>query len=605
MHLPASRHALRRLGILTATALLGSLLVNGSALAGSGSPTGHDRFRPSASDAGEGAEAGDTRSPAFMDEEAAAHPVSNAGALFSQCRFAPFAGQTNLYSAFGPNEHDVVIGDTAFAFADGTSCYNPQNEQNIVVNPTNRLNVVTSSNDYRGNGICAAYVSMDGGTTWHDYLMSGWNSFQQGNGVFIKTGCGGDPVLAFGPDGTLYFVGLTFNVDKFPRQMSGVAISKSTDGGVHWSKPVMINYNASSNTFYDKPWVSVSNDGTVNVTWTDFFQGPRGLSYIKSPIVLSQSKNGGKQWSPPTTVSDASHPFDQGSQSAMAPDGTLYVTYEAGDPDTGYNTDALIVASSTDGGASFSTHKVARVYDDLDCYPIQLPGGQNRQTLTGEQFRLSDYPSLAIDPTTGLIAIAWADNEGAGTCGNNGSTFSGTTSNQVKLVTSLDGSSWSLHHVTSSAPDKFYPSVGANNGIIAVGFETRDYATAPNDPLCEARLRDPVTGDITVLSTANVCYDQAVRTSSDGGATWSSQIRVSSQSSNPYVLFAGAFIGDYEGTAVDDLGNVFTVWTDNRGLPGVTPPNQDTMGGVIPADCPATRFKRRGRPHRGRPRDSS
>jgi hypothetical protein len=584
MHLPASRLALRRLGTLTALALLGSLLVNGSALAGSGSTTAHDRFRPSASDTGEAGEAGDTRDPAHFDAEAAANPVKGAAALFSQCRFAPFAGQTNLYSSFAPNEHDVVIGDTSFAFADGTTCFNPQNEQNIVVNPTNRNNIVTSANDYRGNGICVAYVSMDGGATWHDHLMSGWTSFTTGNGVFLNTGCGGDPVLAFGQDGTLYYVGLTFNVDKFPRQMSGVAISKSTDGGVHWSKPVMISYNASGNFFFDKPWVSVSNDGTVNVTWTKFFQGPLGVSYVKSPIVISQSHNGGKQWTPPVNVSDASHPFDQGSQSGMAPDGTLYVTYEAGDPDTGYNTDALIVASSTDGGASFSTHKVARVFDDLDCYPIQLPGGQGRQTLTGEQFRLAPYPSLAIDPTNGLIAIAWADDEGAGTCGNGGSTFSGTTSNQVKLLTSLDGSSWTLRHVTSTAPDKFYASVGANNGVIAVGYETRDYATAPNVPLCEARLRDATTGDITVLSTANVCYDQAVRLSSDGGATWSSQIRVSSQSSNPYVLFAGAFIGDYEGTAVDDQGNVFTVWTDNRGLPGVTPPNQDTMVGVIPGD---------------------
>jgi hypothetical protein len=103
--------------------------------------------------------------------------------------------------------------------------------------------------------------------------------------------------MAFAPDGSLYFSALTYNLDKFPREMSGVAVSKSTDGGLHWARPVMVSYNAAGNTFYDKEWIGVSNDGTVNLTWTKFYQGPRGLSYIKSPIVISQSKNGGKSWS--------------------------------------------------------------------------------------------------------------------------------------------------------------------------------------------------------------------------------------------------------------------------------------------------------------------
>ena len=52
------------------------------------------------------------------------------------------------------------------------------------------------------------------------------------------------------------------------------------------------------------------------------------------------------------------------------------------------------------------------------------------------------------------------------------------------------------------------------------------------------------------------------------------------QSSNPYILFAGSFIGDYTGTAVDASGRAVTVWTDFRGNPGVTTPNQDTIVGI-------------------------
>lgn len=579
---------LRRLSLLAILGLIGATVLSGSAIAASG---GKDHFRASATAGGgdtgsEGAEAAEQRDLQHFDEAAQANPVKGAAALFSQCRFAPFNGQLNLYPALAANEHDVIVGDTTNAFADGTICYNPQNEQNLVINPTDRNNIVTSSNDYRyGFGACWAYVTTDGGATWHNVIMPGWTNITMAKGLFVKTGCGGDPVMAFGPDGSLYFSALTYNLDKFPREMSGVAVSKSTDGGLHWAPPVMVSFNAAGNFFYDKEWIGVSNDGTVNLTWTKFYQGPRGLSYLKSPIVISQSKNGGKSWSSVKEVSDAAHPFNQGSAVAMAPDGTLYVSYEGATPSSGYNFDALVVARSTDGGTSFTNTEVARIFDDLDCYPRQLPGGQGRQTLTGEQFRLPLNPSLAIDPTTGLIAIGWADNEGVGSCGKGGTTFTGgPTSNQIKVATSLDGTSWSTQSITSTAPDKLFASVGANAGVVSVAYYTRDYAQAPNNTLCEAKLRDPgPPAVISVLSTANVCLDWALKTSTNGGASWSSQIRITSHSSNPYTLFAGSFIGDYEGTAVDDQGKTWTVWTDFRGNPGQTSPNQDTFVGTIPA----------------------
>lgn len=581
MQVAASRRVLRRLGIIFAVALLGSTAIGSTALAAAG---GHDRFQPSASDTtGESGDLAELHDLQHFDEDAAAHPVKGTLGLFSQCRFAPFNGQTNLYPALAANEHDVIIADTLSTFADGTQCYNPQNEQNIVINPTNRNNIVTSSNDYRyGFGACWAYVTTDGGATWHDVIMPGWTNITLAKGQFVKTGCGGDPVMAFAPDGSLYFASLTFNLDKFPREMSGVAVSKSTDGGLHWAPPVMVSYHASGDFFYDKEWIGVSNDGTVNLTWTKFYQGPRGLSYLKSPIVISQSKNGGKSWSSVKEVSDAAHPYNQGSQVVMAPNGTLYVSYEASDPATGYATDIVALARSTDGGSTFSTSKVARVYDDLDCYPIQLPGGQGRQTLTGEQFRLPINPSLAIDPTTGLLAISWADDQGAGNCGTGGTSFTGTTSNQVKVATSTNGTSWNLQTITGTAPDKLFASVGANAGVLSVGYFTRDYAQTPGDTLCEAKVIDSATAAISPLSTANVCLDWALKTSTDGGATWSDQIRISSHSSNPYTLFAGAFIGDYEGTAIDDQGKTWTVWTDFRGNPGLTSPGQDTLVGTIP-----------------------
>jgi len=206
------------------------------------------------------------------------------------------------------------------------------------------------------------------------------------------------------------------------------------------------------------------------------------------------------------------------------------------------------------------------------------------------QLRMNSYPSMTIDPTNGHLAIVWADNEGNGSCGTGGTEYVGPgTSNQVKLVTSADGQTWSpVDTITNTPADKVFPSVGANAGIISVGYYTRDYSPVPTDTdrLCGIVELDSETGNLVLpvdagRRNAPVCLDWALKSSVDGFTT---QLRITSQSSNPYILFAGSFIGDYEGTAVDDLGNTYTVWTDFRGNPGVTSPNQDTLVGVIPFD---------------------
>jgi hypothetical protein len=192
---------------------------------------------------------------------------------------------------------------------------------------------------------------------------------------------------------------------------------------------------------------------------------------------------------------------------------------------------------------------------------------------------------MAIDPSNGKIAIVWADNEGSGNCGTGAGSFIGTTSNQVKLVTSSDGVNWSVPaKITTGAADKVYPSVGANAGRVVVGYYTREFSPAPtaSDRSCGISELDSVTGNVVLpvdaaRQSAPVCLDWALKTSDDG---FGAQQRVSTQSSNPYILFAGSFIGDYTGTAVDKFGRAVTVWTDFRGKPGVTTPNQDAIVGT-------------------------
>ncbi len=312
-------------------------------------------------------------------------------------------------------------------------------------------------------------------------------------------------------------------------------------------------------------------NGTVYLTWSRFFsaQGVWTDPYVKSPIVLSTSKDQGKTWSAWVPVSDDAHPYNQGSQPIVAPDGSLYVAYEGETPSSGYYSDVVILAHSTDHGQTFTNTELARVYDDTNCYPLNV--AQERYTLSGEQFRVGSLPSFAIDPSNGQMAIVWADDQANPGCGyEKGGTFSGSTSNQVKLITSADGIHWSAPRIiTSGASDKVFPAVGANGGRIAVFYYTRAYSPTTDD--CKAAEMDSTTGAITLLA-GPVCLDYSMVSSTDNFA---SETRLTSQSSNPYIQNTGAFIGDYTGAVLDARGNAYAAWADFRGNPGITTPNMD------------------------------
>ena len=522
--------------------------------------------------------------PNDFEAATASRPGPDALTFFSLCRRAPFTS-TTLYAPFSGVNADAIVNDTTFTLVDGTQCYEPQNEQNIVINPTNNLNVVTSANDYRYGFRAFVYVSTDGGNTFANVLLPGWDPATGGTGLFKHVQAGGDPVLAFAADGTLYYSALVYDFS-FPNHTpSGVAVAVSHDGGANWAAPVMVHFESSNNFFNDKEWIAAGANGDVYVTWTSF-KGNKPHGYISSNIVMSVSHDHGATWSDPIAVSDSSHPYDQGSSVAVAPDGTVYVAYE-GNQATNIFRDQIVLARSTDGGLTFTNTELGRVYDDVGCYPTNV--AQGRARLSFEQFRLSSFPTLAIDPTNGHMAIVWADDQLNAGCAAGAASFSGLTNNQVKLVTSANGTTWTAPNIITSGPhDKAYPAVGANNGRIVVGYYTRDYSTVPTpDHSCSRGFLD--TSDPAYPSSAPVwvdnppvCLDYAISSSDDG---YTSETRVSTQSSNPYVQFSGSFIGDYTGVAVDSTGVAHVVWTDNRGRPGTatppasTTPNQDTVVG--------------------------
>src|SRR5947207_1655505 len=155
--------------------------------------------------------------PNDFEAAVASHPDPNALTFFSLCRRAPFTS-TSLFSAFTAANTDTIVNDELFTLVDGTQCYQPKNEQNIVINPTNSQNIVTSANDYRAPNIVIA-VSHAYGVTWSDPT--------QVTNAAHPSDTGTAPAVA--PDGTIYvaYEGNQAN-NMSPDQ---IVLARSTDGG--------------------------------------------------------------------------------------------------------------------------------------------------------------------------------------------------------------------------------------------------------------------------------------------------------------------------------------------------------------------------------------
>lgn len=385
-----------------------------------------------------------------------------------------------------------------------------QNEPSIAVNPENPNHVIASSNDYRlqqygGDVRAGYYVSFDGGNTW------------PGDGVIDissipNTNAAGDPAMAIHDVNNVYYGYIAFSRNQ--DDAGGIFVSKSTDGGLSWNNPVLVALNTLS-VFHDKDYIAVDAsgspyDGYVYVTWTRF-----EYAY---PIYFSRSTDGGASFSPGVEISGPGYSYDQGSIPVVGPNGELYVFWQ------NYNVDSIRFNKSLDGGQTWGNASQVAAIAPLNC---PLPGGN---------FRCDSFPAAAVDPTNGYLYVAWADER-------NGDA-------DIYYTRSTDGgSTWSTATRLNDDPvgndfHQFFPWMDtAPNGDLYVGwFDSR------NDP-------NPYA--------VPFMYDEYVTRSTDHGATFEPNTRISEVSSSAEVQFSGQFIGDYSGLAATN-NFVFPAWVDAR-----------------------------------------
>ncbi len=232
---------------------------------------------------------------------------------------------------------------------------NAYNSPLLVADPNDeRLVVMAHRLDAPGFG-CALQVSGDGGRGWVPAVPV--PELPEGSHSCYN------PEVAFGPDGTLYylFVGLT----GAGNEPMGVFLTTSTDRAQSFTPPrqVLGPLNFSVRMAVDR---DVGGEGRIHLAWLHATSDPPlgGFGPPPNPILAAHSDDGGETFSEPIQVSDPERLRAVAPALALGPDGSVHVAYyDLGDDAVDYqglegavyqDTWSVVLASSSDQGASFA-----------------------------------------------------------------------------------------------------------------------------------------------------------------------------------------------------------------------------------------------------------
>jgi hypothetical protein len=443
---------------------------------------------------------------------------------------AAVAMTTALGSLAGPAT--AGTGITVSTVVDVSRDQTAQNETPVAVNPANPANMITGNNDWNYNDGCGLNVTFDGGRTWTPALPNGFlpgitrftnDPAVPGDGAYDA---GGDPTIAFSPDGAVaYYVCQAFNFTS-PYQIA-LLLNRSYDGGRTWQHTGLTQVSTftgngvskgSNGQFPDHENIHVDpTNGYVYVTWAQFNgQGSH------SPVYVAVSRDRGDTFTvSQITTGDVRSNQDQ--RIVTDPRGTAYLTFDNGIQ--GGKGTALYAAKSVDGGRTWSTPvRFATLTDPVCVFPPYC------FNISGGQFRAGgSYPAPAFDPVRNRLDVLIADIRGPR------AEMYFYALNPATLAADFSTM------IPSGGGDRFEGELSAApNGRLDASFYDRGYSN-------------------------NMLVDLTYATSGDGGRTWR-QARVTPAGFDPstWGVPSGSsfrpFIGDYNGIASTNTLAAMT-WT--------------------------------------------
>jgi hypothetical protein len=312
-----------------------------------------------------------------------------------------------------------------------------------------------------------------------------------------------DPVVAYDAKHNVWIISYLGIVN--PSGPVDVVVSRSTDGGLTWGNPVVVNNDGH---FNDKNWTVCDDTASspfFGNCYTEFDDNT-----LRDLIQMSISTDGGLTWGAGQSTANNTHGI--GGQPLVQPNGTVIV------PINGFAGNKFLVLSfiSTDGGASWS--KSFRV-SEVDFHHA---AGGIRDSIP--------LPSAEMD-ASGKVYVVWQD------C-----VFEpGCTASDLVLSTSTDGINWSA--VTripldpiGSGVDHFIPGLAVDNSTS--DGSARLVATFYFYP-------------VTNCTTSTCQLDVGFSTSADGGATWTSNTQLAGPMTLTWLpnTTQGRMVGDYISTS--------------------------------------------------------
>ena len=357
-------------------------------------------------------------------------------------------------------------------------------------------------------------TSTNGGATWtHGFLPSS-TIFATPAGIYQRAS---DASVAYDAKHNVWLISWLGIKDPSAGPVD-VLVSRSTDGGLTFGAPVVVN---ASGDFNDKNWTTCDDTasspfyGRCYTEFDDFTKLNR--------FQMSTSKNGGLTWGAAKT--NPGQTCVIGGQPLVQPNGTVIV------PIDDCLETAILSIRSTDGGNTWSQPAfVAQVLNDGH------PGG----------IRSPDLPSAEIDKS-GRVYVVWTDCrfEAACNAGNN----------DLLLSSSADGVIWTVAKRIPAAP------VGNGTDFLIPGLAVDRSTSGSSAHLGLAYYYFP-----TINCTSSTCQlNVGFISSTNGGKSWSAAEQLAGPMTLTWLPLTtqGFMVADYISTSIvpgdNDATPVFQV----------------------------------------------